>query len=91
MEVYRNLIETFSKLDRKTKREEIKDELQETLMVFEKLCRNKKVKGDLLLHEQMKNLERDDISEDDCLNAIYSYIIAIEERMGDFFQKQINI
>ena len=87
MEVYRNLIETFSKLDRKTKREEIKDELQETLMVFEKLCRNKNVKGDLLLHEQMKNLERDDISEDDCLNAIYSYIIAIEERMGDFFQK----
>ena len=32
MEVYRNLINTFSKLDTKTKREEIKGELQETLM-----------------------------------------------------------
>lgn len=87
MEVYRNLINTFSKLDTKTKREEIKGELQETLMVFEKLCRNKNIKGDILLHEQMRNLEKEDISEDECLNAIYSYLIAIEERIGDYFTK----
>lgn len=87
MEVYRNLIDTFAKLDKKSKRDEIKDELQETLMVFEKLCRNKNVKNDILLHEQMRNLERENISEDECLNAIYSYLIAIEERIGDYFKK----
>lgn len=87
MEVYRNLIDTFSRLDKKTKRDEIKSELQETLMVFEKLCRNKNIKNDMLLHEQMRNLEKENITEDECLNAIYSYLIAIEERMGDYFTK----
>ena len=87
MEVYRNLIDTFARLDKKTKRDEIKSELQETLMVFEKLCRNKHIKNDMLLHEQMRNLEKENITEDECLNAIYSYLIAIEERMGDYFTK----
>lgn len=85
MNEYRELINSFCELQKDKKKNEIRDELQEILMLFHKLCKEKNINSNILVHEEMKKLQEGYVSEDEFLNAIYAYIISIKENIGMYF------
>jgi len=84
MEEYEKLIDSFCQLQNMRKKEEIKNELQEILVLFHKLCCNKNSKDKMLLHSIMNKIEERNYSEEDFLNAVYAYIISIKESIGKY-------
>lgn len=85
MKEYNNLIETFEKLNKKNKRDEITEELKELLAVFCLISLDKKNTENPLLHSNMNDNENG--TEDDFLNSTYSYLISIKEMIGRYFNK----
>ncbi len=88
MEEYKVLIDKFCNLNKQKKRNEIKNEIQEVLVLFKKLCEDKGIKNQLLLHTEMNNFENENMTEDEFLNAIYAYIISMENSIGNYLQNQ---
>lgn len=88
MEEYKVLIDKFCDLNKQKKRSEIKNEIQEVLVLFKKLCEDNGIKNQLLLHTEMNNFENENMTEDEFLNAIYAYIISMENSIGNYLQKQ---
>lgn len=88
MEEYKVLIDKFCDLNKQKKRNEIKNEIQEVLVLFKKLCEDKGIKNQLLLHTEMNNFENENMTEDEFLNAIYAYIISMENSIGNYLQNQ---
>lgn len=84
MEEYKGLIDAFCNLNKSRKKAEIRDELQELLMFFQKLCKEKGVNDKMLLHLEMKKLNDENVSEEDFLNGIYAYIISLKENIGKY-------
>lgn len=85
-EAYKELVDKFSKLDIKTKHEEVENELQEILMIFHKLCKDKNIESKILTHEKMKNIENKNISQNEFLDVIYAYILSIKECIGNYLE-----
>lgn len=84
MEEYKSLIDSFCSLNKIEKKVEIRDELQELLMVFHRLCKEKQIDNKILTHDEMKKIDDINVSDDEFFNAIYSYIISIKESIGKY-------
>ena len=86
MQEYNDLIEEFDKLHTGDKRKELMNEMQELITVFQSLNMNKGKKPNLLLHPTMNDFKKEH-SENDFLNAMYSYIISTKELVGEYFEE----
>lgn len=84
MEEYKSLIDGFCELNKSKKKSEIRDELQEILMVFHRLCKEREIDSKILTHNEMKKIDDEGCSDDEFLNAIYAYIISIKESIGKY-------
>ena len=82
LEEYKDLIDAFSKLNRTKKQTEIRDELQELLMLFHNISDR------ILVHTEMEKLEKDNITEEEFLNGIYAYIISAKESIGQYLSNE---
>ena len=82
---YNELIYKFLELEKSIKQKEIVNEIQETLMLFHSLCKQREEKDRILIHEKMKELDKDTFSEDEFLNGLYAYIISMKESIGKYF------
>lgn len=83
---YNEIIDKFSELDKSIKQKEIVNEIQETLMLFHSLCKQKEPKDRILIHKKMKELEEFNLSEDEFLDGIYAYITSMKEAIGKYFE-----
>ena len=79
MKEYNELINDFSSIDIVKKRKEIINEIQEILMVCHKLSDSKDA---ILVHNNMKNLDKKDFSEEEFLDGLYAYIISMKEEIA---------
>lgn len=86
MKEYKELIDSFCKLDKKVKHEEINNELQELLSFLHMLCMEKNLDSSILLHHEMNDYEKNN-SEDEFLNSVYSYVISIKESLGKYLDE----
>ena len=84
MQEYQSLIDNFCQLRKTEKKSEIRDELQELLMIFHRLCMEKQIDNKILTHDEMKKIDDGNVSDDEFLNAIYAYIISIKETIGKY-------
>jgi len=84
LEEYKELIDKFCELDINTKHKEIKNEIQELLGLFHKLCEDKNGNDSMLIHNKMKELDKDSIPEEEFLDGLYAYIISIKENIGKY-------
>lgn len=86
MKEYSDLINTFCKLEKNIKQEEINTELQELLSVLHMLCMEKGLNSSILLHSEMNDFRKDN-SDDEFLNSVYSYILSIKESLGRYLDE----
>lgn len=83
---YKNLIDTFDKLQTEDKRNEIMHEMKELLTTFQMLNINKGKKPNILLHSSMNDYKKEH-SDEQFLNAMYSYVISTKELVGEYFEE----
>ena len=86
MKEYSELINSFCKLEKEIKKDEINSELQELLSVLHMLCIEKGIDSSMLLHHEMNDYKTENI-EDDFLNSVYSYVISIKESLGRYLDE----
>ena len=82
MEEYNELVESFSKLNSNTKRDEIMYEVQELFELFHILTGG----SDILLTSEMDEYETG-LGEEEFLNSIYAYLISTKENIGKYLDK----
>lgn len=82
MEEYNELVESFSKLNSNTKRDEIMYEVQELFELFHVLTGG----IDTLLTSEMDEYETG-LGEEEFLNSIYAYLISTKENIGKYLDK----
>ena len=84
MNEYNELIEAFSHLNIKDKREQVNEELRELFAVCHLLMIDKGIDEAPLLHSDMNDNKG---TEHDFLNSTYSYLISIKENIGKYFDE----
>ena len=82
MEEYNELVESFSKLNSNTKRDEIMYEVQELFELFHILTGG----NDTLFTGEMNEYETG-LGEEEFLNSIYAYLISTKENIGKYLDK----
>ena len=86
-EAFSGLIEYYKKLPLQNKRNEIINEIESLISNYSKLCTKLGVIPDILLNKEMLNINRDDLSEEDFLSAIFAYLNALQDISGQFINK----
>lgn len=82
MEEYNELIDSFSRLDSKIKRDEIMYEVQELFALFHLLTGG----NETLFTGEMNEYDTG-LGEEEFLNSIYAYLISTKENIGRYLDK----
>lgn len=82
MEEYNELIDSFSRLDSKIKRDEIMYEVQELFALFHSLTGG----NETLFTGEMNEYDTG-LGEEEFLNSIYAYLISTKENIGRYLDK----
>ena len=82
MEEYNELVESFSRLNSDTKRDEILYEVQELFALFHSLTGG----SDTLFATEMNEYESG-LGEEEFLNSIYAYLISTKENIGKYLDR----
>ena len=82
MEEYNELIDSFSRLDSKIKRDEIMYEVQELFALFHSLTGG----NETLFTGEMNEYDTG-LGEEEFLNSIYAYLISTKENIGKYLSK----
>lgn len=80
--IYNSLMNEYTMLDIKTKREEIIKKIQELIAIIQKICIDKNINSELLFNREIIDLNKNDVSDDDYLEGIFAYINMLEDILG---------
>ena len=86
MKEYSELINSFCKLEKEIKKDEINSEIQELLSVLHMLFIEKGIDSSMLLNHEMNDYKTEN-NDDDFLNSVYSYVISIKESLGRYLDE----
>ena len=63
-------------------------ELKELIAVSEKVCLDKKIKYDLLVNREILDINKQEYTQDDYIEAIYVYIQIFKEIISSYLLKE---
>ncbi len=90
-QAFTGLMEYYKLLPLKNKRDEIISELESLISNYSKICTKLNVIPDMVLNKEMLNINRDDLSEDEFLNAIFCYLNTLQDISGQFIDNVCNL
>ena len=77
-ENFDHIMEEFVKLDSKTKRDKIIEDLKFLIAYQSKLCSVNNTDFSLIFNKEMADLNQDNVSEKDFLEALYAYVYILK-------------
>ena len=89
-EAFNNLVEFYKKLPIDIKRKEILNEIEEMIFNYAKVCTKLDVMPDMILNKEMLNLNKKDMTEDEFLNALFTYLNALQDINAQFIDKMCD-
>ena len=90
-EAFGALVEYFKPLPIDTKKIEIISQVQELIGCYSKICTKFGVMPNMNLNKEMLNLNNPDLSDDDFLNGLYTYLNALQDVTAQFINKMSDI
>lgn len=90
-EAFVGLMEYYKLLPKENKRIEIIKELEELISNYSVLCSKMGIMPNIMLNKEMLNMKKTDISEDEFLESVYSYINALEDINAQFIASILNM
>lgn len=88
--ILKKYIEEYKKLDIKSKKEEFITSLKELLIIFDGLAEVDNIKLEYLKNNEILDLQSDDVSDDDFLEAAMVYLEISKDIIGQYISKKIQ-
>ena len=85
---FKDYIEEYKKLDVNTKRKEIINSLKETIAVIDAKATSEGLKLHYLKSREVLDLNQENVSEDDFLEANLVYLETAKHLIGEYFEKK---
>lgn len=86
-EAFSGLMEYYKLLPLQNKRIEIINELEELIAYYSKICTRFGVMPDMMLNKEMLNINRDNITEEEFLHALFAYLNTLQDISAQFINK----
>ena len=90
MEEYNHYINEFVNLSVEDKGEEIVNKLKELIATLEVIAKELNDPQPALLNREMIDLNQEDVSEEDYLEAVFAYLISLEDLIGRTLNQALN-
>lgn len=87
----KNYIDAFKQLDIKEKREEYITSLKELLVIFEGLAEADNITLNYIKNNEILDLNKENVSEDDFLEAAMVYLEVSKDIIGQYISKKDNL
>ena len=88
-QAFNDYIEAFKKLDTQSKRDEIINSIKETIALFETLADQDHIPLHYLRNGEIKDLNKDEVSEDDFLEATIVYLEVAKNIIGEYLDHKM--
>ena len=86
---FNNYVEEFKKLDINSKRGEFIRLLKEFVVMLSVIAKNNGVEVSFLKNNEILDLQKENVSEDDFIEAALVYLENAKNIIGEFFEKQL--
>ncbi len=83
-EAFSELIEYYKLLPLRNKRMEIINQIEQIISNYSKMCAKLGIIPNILLNKEMLNINREDLDEEEFLQALYAYLNAVGDISGQF-------
>lgn len=87
-EAYDDLIEAYTHLTKDAKRKEILTEIKKMTAIFHKVCSDKNLDSFELINKELLDLNKENVSEDDYLEALYVYVCWLKELTNTYLKSE---
>ena len=86
-EAFASLIEYYKLLPIQNKRNEIINEIEDIISNYSKMCTKLNLIPNMTLNKEMLNINREDLTEEEFLHALFAYINTLGDISGQFINK----
>lgn len=86
-EKFNEYVEAYKKLPLQEKKQIVNKEIKTLLAFVEKAKMDLKLEEKILFNREILDLNQENISDDDFVEAIFVYIHAIQESLGQYFNE----
>ena len=90
-QAFTGLIEYYKKLPIEDKRNEIIDEVEDIISNYSKICTKLGVMPNMMLNKEMLNLKREDLKEEEFLEALFAYLNTLQDISAQFINKMCDM
>lgn len=80
-------VESYKKLPLQEKKDIVNTEVKKLLAFIEKAKMDVNVKDEILFNREILDLNKENVSDDDFVEAMFVYIHAIQESLGEYFNE----
>lgn len=86
-EEFNKYVESYKKLPLQEKKQIVNKEVKTLLAFVEKAKMDVNLKQNILFNREILDLNQENISDDDFVEAMFVYIHAIQESLGEYFNE----
>lgn len=86
---FNEYMQEFKKLDTKDKRREVVTSIKELIVAFDKLAQADNIELHYLRSNEVTDLKKDNVSEDDFLEAELVYIEVAKNMIGEYLEYKV--
>ena len=90
-ETFNDYLTEFKKLSISGKRSEIVNNLKEFIAIFDGLATKEGIELDYIKSSEIKDLDNENVSEDDFLEAVFVYFEVAKSILGQYLSNKDNI
>lgn len=87
-QTFNEYMEEFKKLNLKEKRNEIINSIKDLIAIFDKLAEIDGIELHYLKNQEIKDLQKEEVSEDDFLEGELVYIEVAKNMIGEYLSKK---
>ena len=84
-EKFNECVKVYKELPLQEKKEIVNQEVKKVLAFIQKAKQDLNIKEDILFNREILDLNSDNVSDDDFVEAMYVYIHSIQESLGEYF------
>ena len=82
---FNEYVELFKKLPLQLKKEKVKEEMKKLIVFIEKAKKDLKIGSQMLYNRELLDLNNNDISDEDFVEAMFVYVYILQESIGKYF------
>ena len=86
---YEKMMDSYVKLSKEDKQKEIVEKVRELIANIIELSNDEDEEPDLLLNKEILDLNKEPVTDDDYLEAIYAYLNCYEDLLAKYLEKII--